>query len=295
MKKLTIYLFLIIICPAAFTQESALITPYVTTQYFKNSGDTSYLKTTVTYSRNRAEIPVEGLKITFRSGDSNGKILSEGLTDAKGVAVCNLNREELKKDGEGFWPFSVSVAGNDSIEASSADLKIRNASLYMECTQTDSIKTITLRAEKLENGKMVPAAGELVNVYVPRMFSMLPVGEVTLDDSGSGSVDFPSDLPGDFNGNLYIIARFEEHAEFGNIEKKEVQKWGVPFVVTNHTSRRALWTKTAPKWMIYTLTILLAGVWSHYLFTIISLIRIKLDARKKPIYKDKSEEYFSKQ
>lgn len=294
MKKIIIFLFLAVVCPVAFSQEAGHITPYITFQYFKNTGDTSYLKTTMTYSKNRVEIPVAGLKIIFRSGDSGGKILAEGITNAKGVAACNLNISDLTRDNEGFWPFTASFDGNDSIEAASAELKIRNASLYLECSEADSVKTVSVRAEKFDNGKMVPASGEVVNVYVPRMFSMLPVGEVTLDDNGTGSVEFPSDLPGDINGNLFVVARFEEHPEFGNLERKETKSWGVPFVVTNHTSKRALWTKTAPKWMIYTLTILLAGVWSHYLFTIISLVRIKLSSRKKKVVTDKSQEYFLK-
>jgi hypothetical protein len=46
-------------------------------------------------------------------------------------------------------------------------------------------------------------------------------------------------------------------------------------------THRALWTKIAPRWMIYSLSVLLAGVWGHYLFAVISLIRIKIDARRK--------------
>jgi hypothetical protein len=46
-------------------------------------------------------------------------------------------------------------------------------------------------------------------------------------------------------------------------------------------THRALWTKIAPRWMIYSLSILLAGVWGHYMFAVISLIRIKIDADKK--------------
>lgn len=133
----------------------------------------------------------------------------------------------------------------------------------------------------MEKGKMVPAAGEILTVYVPRMFSLLPLGEVTLDDNGSGSLAFPADLPGDKDGNVTIIARFDEHPEFGTIEKSRQLKWGVPLTPSAHQSRRALWTKTAPKWMIYTLSVLLTGVWGHYLFTIISLIRIRIDTKKK--------------
>lgn len=291
MKKLTILLLLTIQFVSAYSQDTTRISPYLTLQYFKNNGDSSYLKTTLTYTRNRIEIPIQGLKLSFRSG---GKVIREAVTDYRGVAFCELKRDELDKDAGGFWQLTADFNGNDTIGASSAELRIRDAALFMECTEADSVKTVSVRAEKLKDGKMVPAEGEVVNVYVPRMFSLLPVGEITLDEEGKGSVEFPSDLPGDLNGALRVVAKFEEHAEFGNIEKMEVMKWGIPYIATSHTSRRALWTKTAPKWMIYTLTILLAGVWSHYLFAIISLIRIKLNARKNSKVKVKPEDFFIK-
>jgi hypothetical protein len=151
----------------------------------------------------------------------------------------------------------------------------------MELTEIDSIKTILLSAENVNNGRMVPVSGEKLMVYVPRMFSSLPISEATLDESGKASVEFPADLPGDKDGNITIIARFEEHPEFGNVEKQTTLKWGVPAASSTHSSHRALWTKTAPKWMTYTLSILLLGVWGHYLFALISLIRIRMDAKRK--------------
>jgi hypothetical protein len=113
------------------------------------------------------------------------------------------------------------------------------------------------------------------------MFSLLPIGEATLDESGSAAVEFPASLPGDKEGNITVIARFEEHAEFGNVEKKSTLKWGLPSNYSVPAGHRALWTKTAPKWMIYTLSVLLSGVWGHYLFALISLIRIRIAAKKK--------------
>ena len=66
----------------------------------------------------------------------------------------------------------------------------------------------------------------------------------------------------------------------GMLRSSQNLKWGVPTDYSQPSTHRALWTKTAPKWMIYTLSILLAGVWGHYLFAIISLIRIRIDAKK---------------
>jgi hypothetical protein len=156
----------------------------------------------------------------------------------------------------------------------------REVVLNMNLSLVDSIKTVTVTAHTIENGKEIPVSGETVSVFVPRMFSNLPVGELTLDDSGTASIEFPSDIPGGKEGNLTIVAAFVNNATYGNVEKREIIHWGVP---TDYlpTSHRALWTQRAPRWMIYTLSVLLAGVWGHYFFAVISLIRIRIDAKRK--------------
>ena len=68
--------------------------------------------------------------------------------------------------------FQPSFAGNDTIEAVASEIIDQKCFIEMDLTETDSIKTINLTAEKLENGKMVPVSGEIVTVYVPRMFSL---------------------------------------------------------------------------------------------------------------------------
>jgi len=149
--------------------------------------------------------------------------------------------------------------------------------LNMTLTEVDSIKTVTVTATTTENGKEVPVAGETVSIFVPRMFSNLPVGDITLDDTGSGTIEFPSDIPGGKEGILTIVAAFIDNSTYGNVEQRQEIHWGIP---TDYlpTSHRALWTTRAPRWMIYTLSVLLAGVWGHYFFAIISLIRIKRNA-----------------
>jgi hypothetical protein len=283
MTQAIIRLFLFTILIAApewiHSQEVSMISPYISLQYFKDNDDNCYLKTTLSWSSNRMELPLPGMKISFSSGTSEKRILAETITDEKGVAIFNLGDKSVySRDESGMWEFSTDFEGNDTIEAGTAELLIRDASMKMEL-KSDSIKILLLHAGKLENGKMIPASGELISVYVPRMFSMLPVGEATLDDNGEASLEFPSDLPGDIDGNIIIIAKFEEHPEFGNIERSTTVEWGIPSILTDHSSHRALWTKTAPKWMIYTLTILLVGVWGHYVFAFISLIRIRIDAK----------------
>jgi hypothetical protein len=284
-------LFISVVSVPLFSQDKTVISPYISLQYFKNSDDLRYLQTTLTYSFDRMEIPLQGMEISFYYGTDRQELLGTTLTNEKGIATLNLAKSAaLPKNGEGLWPFSTGFPGNDTIEAGTADLLIRDVRLEMNLSEVDSIKTISFTAFKSENNKEIPVSGEVVMVYVPRMFSLLPVGEANLDENGSAILEFPSDLPGDSVGNLTIISKFEEHPDFGNVERRIVQKWGVPFVNSTPVAHRALWTKTPPWWMIITLSILLTGVWGHYLFAIISLIRIKMLSKKESKTKTKFPE-----
>jgi hypothetical protein len=265
----------------AFSQEKTMISPYIQLQYFKNTDDQRVLKTSLTYSKNRMELPLPGMEISFYKGGAGKELIATVVTDNKGIARLDLaNDIKLPAERDGMWALSSEYKGNDTIEAGISEITVKDVRLEMSLTEVDSIKTISISSFTGENGKEKPVSGEIVKIYVPRMFSLLPLGEITLDDTGSGTMEFPSDLPGDSLGIITIIAKYEENQSFGNVEKLSVLKWGVPTKYSEPKFHRALWTKTAPKWMIYTLSILLAGVWGHYLFAIISLIRIKIDAKK---------------
>jgi hypothetical protein len=264
-----------------FSQEAGKIKPYIQLQYLKNTDDQRLLQTTLTYSKNRMELPLPGMEIAFFSGSEQKNLLAKVVTDNKGLAKLILGNEiKLNVSSDGKRAFSSAFTGNDTIESGTSDVNVKDMRLDLTLSIADTVKTVMVKAVTFEGGSEKPVSGEVVKVYVPRMFSLLPIGELTLDDSGTASIEFPSDLPGDKEGNLVIIAKIEENATFGNIEKKETVKWGLPTDYSVPVTHRALWTKIAPKWMIYSLSVLLAGVWGHYLFAIISLIRIKIDAAK---------------
>lgn len=282
LKTTSLLSFLIITSVTSFPQKKTLITPYIQLQYFKNTDDQRILQTTLTYSVNRMELPLSGMEISFNMGTAKKEKLASVKTDEKGIARYQLTNEALHiGNSDGSWAFSSDFKGNDTIEAGVSAIEIRDVKLEMTLTEADTVKTITLKALAFEKGREIPVSGEVVKIYVPRMFSLLPVGEATLDETGSAIIEFPSDLPGDTVGNITIISRFEEHPSFGNVEKRMTQKWGIPINYSIPKTHRALWTKTPPMWMIITLSILLAGVWGHYLFAVISLIIIRIDAKRK--------------
>jgi uncharacterized protein YxeA len=288
MKKLLNTILFLLLLPVfsvtLFSQTITKITPYIQLQYFKNNDDQRFLQTTLTYSMNRMEIPLTGMEISFFTGSGQNKKITTALTDNKGVARFELRNDmNLKADINGMWVFSSEFKGNDTIEAGTSKISIKDVRLEMVLTKTDSIKRAIVKAFVQDNGKEKPVTGEVVKLYVPRMFSLLLISELTLDNTGAASVEFPSDLPGDKEGNLTLIAKIEENQTFGNVEKRETLKWGLPTDYSVPRTHRALWTKTAPKWMIYTLSVLLTGVWGHYLFAIISLIRIKKNAKNQKV------------
>jgi hypothetical protein len=228
------------------------------------------------------ELPLSGMEISFYSGKVKKEKLASVKTDERGVAklaLGNILITDSEKNGP--WEFSTGFNGNDTIEAATSAITIKNVKLEMTLSMVDTVKTIILKAVTFEKKREVPVSGEVIKIYVPRMFSLLPVGEATLDETGGATVEFPGDLPGDTIGNITIISRFEDHPVFGNVEKRTIQKWGVPTNYSVPVTHRALWTKTPPMWMIVTLSVLLTGVWGHYLFAVISLIIIKIDARRK--------------
>jgi hypothetical protein len=273
--------FLLLFSVPVLSQEKTMISPSVQLMYFKNTEDQRILQTALTYSKNRMELPIAGMEISFYKGGASKEMIATVVTDNKGIARLELSNDlKIPVNRDGMWAFSSEYKGNDTIEAGTSELTVKDVRLEMALSEADSIKTISINAFIKENGKDKPVSGEVVKIYVPRMFSLLPIGEVTLDEKGAGSLEFPSDLPGNKEGNLTVIAKFEENQTFGNVEKQSEIKWGIPTEYSGPVSHRALWTKTPPRWMIITLSILLAGVWGHYLFAIISLIRIRIDAKK---------------
>jgi hypothetical protein len=263
-----------------FSQEKTIINPYIQLQYFKNTDNERTLQATLTYSENRMELPLTGMEISFYSGSAVKVLLATVNTDEKGIAKFPIDENVKLSLVKNEWIFSSEFKGNDTIEACLSEITVRDMKLEMILSEVDTIHTIVLKAVTSENGKETPVSGEIVIISVPRMFSLLPVIEATLDDNGTAVVEFPSDIPGDKEGFLTIIARVDEHPSYGNVERKAVQKWGIPTEYAIPKIHRALWTKTPPMWMIITLSILLTGVWGHYLFAIISLIRIKRESKK---------------
>ena len=248
--------------------------------YLKKNDGSKLLTATLTIFRNRITYPIVGSNITFFLGTDTVSTVIK--TNSQGKAYLILQPGVvLPVNKEGNTKFMAGFGGNDTLETAESSVTVKDAVVKMSLNLIDSIKTVTVWAFLPGNNHdSIPLAGEPVKIYVSRMFSLLNIGEGSFDDQGRFTVEFPADLPGEADGTVQIIARIEENEKYASIEVSQSYPWGVPSMHGPTGSHRALWTEIAPMWMVITLTILLLGVWGHYIYVILQLILIKRESKK---------------
>lgn len=261
--------------------EVEMIYPYFDLVYLKDSDNQKNLNARIYYETETGVKALPGLSIKFYTNSENPTLLGEVVSDIKGWAKLALDESvELVTDDDNSWWFSAEFEGNETVEMVSSETAVTDVMLDMTLNDDESGNwSVTLNAYTIVDGEQVPVSGEDVYLFVPRMFSMLTVGTGTLDE-GEVTIDFQNGIPGDSIGVLTVVGKFSDHWQYGNVEKVAEVQWGVPSSHEVAESHRALWTQIAPTWMIVTLSIMLVGVWGHYFFAIISIVRIGREGKR---------------
>jgi hypothetical protein len=227
--------------------------------------------------KNRKDkIPVFEAEIKFFNILNDQEIkLGIAKTDKKGIAQFILpENQSYLIDDEGYINFKALFEGTDALDEKEKKLAVKDIFLELDLTEVDSIKIVVLNAYTLDSLKrQIPVEEADVIFSVGGLFSQMPIEEATIED-GEYEFEFPTDIPGDVNGNLTVYSIIEDHEEFGNVNQKKTIKWGV-FTKQYKEEKNMLWSEAAPIWMYVVLTIMLVGVWANYVYTIINLFKIK--------------------
>jgi len=247
----------------------------------KTSDESRILNVKLTGVSEEGAMPVFEAKIDFFTyADGKSESLGTATTNRNGQAMLKLAKgTRFLKDKEGITEVKASFTGLGKLSSSQASVKFKELNLQITLSEKDSLNTIQILASAIgPKGENIPLKETNFNLYVQGLFTKLKIGECFVD-AGAGTFEFPKNIPGDANGNLKVFVRLEENEVYGEVEKTENAKWG------NHRSgfvepSRSLWSSGAPIWMITTLLILLTGVWSHYLYAIIQLIKIRKEGKK---------------
>jgi hypothetical protein len=278
---LTVFLatFLIIFSPQiGITQES----PYKTRLSLSCTqlvNGTAELQAKLLARVNKKYQPVNQAEISFSHlGEDENAELGTATTNDLGLATLRIKGiSEFGSDDEGYVEFISDYEGNDVYTPSDGDVMLREVQLVIETEIIDSVNTIslTISDEDVEDPELEDME---VQVLIPRFLSNLMVAEAYTDEDGFAEMEVPNDIPGDKSGNLDIIVRIPDTDEYGNIEARINEAWGVPKKVVEFQNRQ-LWSANAPLWLVITFIVLLVVIWSHFIHIIYELFNIKKERK----------------
>lgn len=151
--------------------------------------------------------------------------------------------------------------------------------------------TMTLKFEKAESNNLCnvhimsenkPVADVAVKLYVKRLFGLLQIGkDITTDESGIASFEFPSDIPLNSDGKLLVIAKVEEDENYGNLETEIQTKIGIAKEkVIIDKQERSIAGVNAPIYFIVASLVVFAGIWGAIVYVIFLVFKIKKSATK---------------
>lgn len=280
-NKIIILILSVVFSLNLFAQEKDVYLTFIT---YKYSDDSRALIATMTTDGEEDEIPAVDVTVNFYTLADTGEIyIDKVLSDEKGVAKFKLPEGLfVPKDEEGYMQFLARIQEDETWIETEEQLAVKDVSIDFRFELIDSVKTIIYTGVIIgfEDEEM-PLPDDDLYFYVPRMFSDMKVGDGWLEEDGEGELDWPAGIIGDTLGNIEVIARIEEHYDYGYVEKRHSIDWAIPnHMIYAEGPNRELWTPIAPMWMIVTLIIMLSGVWGHYFYAMYQLYMIRKLGKK---------------
>ena len=220
-------------------------------------------------------------------GKGDGALPAADLTTPKFLEQTDGAILHKLQEGRGAMPSFKSIDENSlwkvihflrDLSEVKADVPKRDAKLSIDLYHNEGgiNKVIAKVNEQLADGKIVPASAIKVGLYVKRYFGLLPIGKGNLYSNEKGIIlsDFPTDIPGDGEGEITIIAKVED-SEFNPIEVSQTAVWGTPKPASNWENERALWktNEYVPWWVLLSFLGITIGIW-------IGIIKVMLMIKK---------------
>jgi hypothetical protein len=233
----------------------------------------------ITAENDDGEFFVEGSLVKFFVVDGENELtIGEAFSGKDGLAVLNMPDEAVifPKDEDGYIYFIARFEGDNTFLETEEELMIRDVVISITFEENEGERLVYFEGIILGTEEDWPLADDDLYFYVPRMFSDMKIAEGWFEEDGTGYIGFPTTIIGDSLGNILVISRLEDHYDYGNVEVSSEINWAIPKkLLTAEGPVRELWTPIAPLWMIITLIIMLSGVWGHYIYAIIQLIKIR--------------------
>jgi hypothetical protein len=228
---------------------------------------------------NKKLIDVRGVIINFYSPDKDTLLIIQKVpTDDKGSAAIVLSKR-IKLDAEGKINIVAKIENNADYADAEISGSVKEANIILTTTTADSIKSINAEVTQVDAyGSSTPLKDVDVTFYVKRMFGLMKLSDdatVTTDENGMANINFPANIKGDAEGTVTILARIENDENYGTVETKALEKWGVSVVPENNLFPRTIWGIKAPLWMLITFLAVLSGICITLFYVLYQLYKIK--------------------
>ena len=152
-----------------------------------------------------------------------------------------------------------------------AQEKVADMSLSFDTV--DSVRTckVTIKSEG------APVADVSVRVAVKRLYTYMPMGkDITTDENGEATIEFPYDLPGDDAGVLHVLAKVEDDENYGSFEAKADVNWGTPKAKISKAERSLAGSRgNAPVYFIVASVLIISGIWGTLVYVVLQVFKIR--------------------
>lgn len=277
-----ILLFVLVAGLNCYSYAGELVRPQLGATYSKLTDGAKCISISLSARVDEKRVNIEDAPVSVFAVNESGKtLLGTVKTTRKGKALLTIEPGTLiPKDKEGYFTFDVQYAGNANVSNTSVSIHVKDASMTMSFSEKDSTKTVLVKVSAADEKGVKGAVQEIpVEFYIKRLFCLYRFGGEKTDSAGLCVAEFPKNMPGDTLGKVIVVAKILENDVYGTVETVMDFTGGKPLII-EHKAKRGLGDTDAPLWMVYTLLVLLSGVWLHVIYVVSLVVRINIAGKK---------------
>jgi hypothetical protein len=274
-------------------QDSAKVDLNLGLRYFMYNNKIPYVAATTNIKVKKKVQPVPGIEVRmYLDSVSADHLIAQLKTNDEGMASAPIP-PALKTlwEASGTHKFMAVSAGNKTYEEESTDVEISKAKITLDTTTDGDSKSAKITVLAWKDHDWVPVKGVEVKVGVRRLGGFLTVDKdesYTTDSTGQFTAEFKRDsLPGDASGILTLVAKVDDHDQFGNLIVEKSVPWGVPAKAGIDFNKRTLFSTRdkAPVWLLFMAFTITFSVWAVLIYLIRQIILINKLGKNPPLNK----------
>jgi hypothetical protein len=290
MKGILICLILSVILGFHNAQSQSKAPVRVYLEHFKFQEE-HQLSIRVLTKNDRRYRPAEGVEVSlYASIISSAHLLGSLVSTEDGTNTYTFSKEQNEiANNLLITTYYGVIHENDTVQSKEVDITIKDVNLEVRYFG-DSVwrKQIYVHVSETDSaGNDIPQKNVDINILVDRPLSPLPIkdvfstpdedGNLSTDEAGNISMNFPDDLPGDADGNLKILIKIVEDDDYGTVEVADIKQWGIPTIINDLTLKRSLWASSAnaPIALLIFINALILAVWGIIFYIVIKIFHIR--------------------